>query len=280
MSEQATSTTKQDGHLVVYLAWPLLAGLGLAGVLGVSVGGIVLLASRFDWKLAGAMSGYAFFIVLGLATLGVFWYATTTWGGPLAIERVRQEVIELEPEPVEPETRFISVRRRPALQAPANPYARQVAAAVDVMANRLKRQPILGDIGALTITMEPQARPWVVEFYDVLMRTWQAGAITRRTFEELWPQGGQALYYKYIQGKVGERGIFQTWNIIAQTGPRGSWEYCQPLDVIVGLDPELFAYASAKAEIVTDKAALLRIGLTDQTGQGSAKPNQTEPNQP
>ena len=67
MSEQQTPQ-KRDGHLVVYLAWPMLAGLGLASVLAVSIGGVVLIASG-DWRTSGTVAGVVWFAVLGAATV-------------------------------------------------------------------------------------------------------------------------------------------------------------------------------------------------------------------
>jgi hypothetical protein len=66
MTEQTQH--KRDSHLVVFWAWPLLIGLGLAVVLSVSIGGIVLIASGGELRTAGPVAGYTFFGVLGVAT--------------------------------------------------------------------------------------------------------------------------------------------------------------------------------------------------------------------
>jgi len=67
MTEQ---TEQKENHLTVYLWWPLLAGLLLAAVLAVSVGGVSLLATG-KFLFAGQLLGLTFFGVLGVATVAV-----------------------------------------------------------------------------------------------------------------------------------------------------------------------------------------------------------------
>src|SRR4030042_5080072 len=121
MSEQPNATqNKQDGHLTIYLVWPVLSGLALACVLAVSIGGVWLFVTQFDWKKAGTATGVVFFAILGLSTLWVFGYAAREWAGPRFLERTRQTVELIEPEPPEPDVRFIRTGGRPApLSLPA-----------------------------------------------------------------------------------------------------------------------------------------------------------------
>jgi len=122
---------------------------------------------------------------------------------------------------------------------------------------------------------ELEAPAWVVDMYDILTATWQSGDLTRRNFERLF-EGGTALWIRYVNGdpsKPGRRGrsVFQNWGIIERKDGRGAWRYCQPLDVIFGLDPELAAYAKAKVE---GHSPSERQSTNRNNG---GPPNQTEP---
>ena len=82
MAEQNARSHRGDSHLTVYLLWPALAGVTLAGILAVSVGGIALLVSR-DWQGALTAAGVVFFATLAVATLGTFVYAAVDNGQEL-----------------------------------------------------------------------------------------------------------------------------------------------------------------------------------------------------
>lgn len=275
-------TTKQNSHLVIYLIWPVLAGLALAVVLAVSVGGIVAVLSRGDWRIAGTTAGMVFFTVLGLATLTIFWYAAHEFAGPRRaerIERTRQIVEYIEPAPLEPEVRFIPMRGRPpALNTPTPQLPSRssgVRAAIGHLADRLTATATVHELA--TRTLEPDAPSWVREFYDTLIRVWPTQSLSRRTFESLWPGGkGKRLWRKYVNGtgsRQSQKGIWDTWGIVANTGKRGSWEWTQTLDVIFALDADLHAYATAKANMHSPTE---RAGATRRdTGAGQTGTNQS-----
>ncbi|MBN1937126.1 MAG: hypothetical protein JW934_20880 [Anaerolineae bacterium] len=280
MTEQ-TQTERKENHLTVYLIWPLLGGPGLAGLLAVSVGGIMLMASGFNWALAGAWMGYTFFVVLGLATVAIFVYAAMNWAGPRFIERTRQDVQVIEPDPVVPEPRFIRVGGRPApltLPAPAQPGDRQslVVKAIDVLAHRLKQQELI-TVDHDVPSLEPDALPWVREFYAVTCRMWAAtrpdGVLSRRLFESEFKANGKALYYKYV-GSATDKGLWQTWGII-DPGARGSWVFNQPLEVILSLDDAVRDYAARMSGL-----RLLPHQAGDQskpdTGPGQTRPDRSD----
>lgn len=92
---------KRDGHLVVYVAWPVLGGIALATVAGISVGGIVALSTG-ELATAARIGGYVWFVTSGVVTLALGWYAAREWAGPRMAER-KAEMQYWEPEPYDPD---------------------------------------------------------------------------------------------------------------------------------------------------------------------------------
>ncbi len=272
---------RQDGHLTIYLLWPLLAGLGLAAVLAVSVGGLVGILGGWDAALLAA--AITFFSTLGLATILVFIYAMLSWAGPAGLARLRQTTIieEVEPTVIEQEPRFIRMGGRPkALNAPppALPSGANrgtIRQAIDVLADRLTDRSTL-TLATDATPITPDALPWVKEFYATICAVWPKGSLSRRTFEATWPGGqGKRLWTKYVNGTGhlhSQAGIWSTWGIISQTGSRKTWEFTQPLDVIFSLDQDLGTYARAMAAMVQHSPA---PGQTknDATGQAQTGPD-------
>jgi hypothetical protein len=215
--------------------------------------------------------------------------------GPIRIAWQRLAGSRPQRAPAEPEPRFIPVRGMPgmSISPPLLPGAwaaeserSLVARGVAFLARRLRAQPLAGTYEQMAASIEPQAPGWVVEMYEVLTRTGPTGDLTRRSFEALFRPGGTALWRKYIggdgSGRHSGRGILDIWGCIAQTGPRGSWQYCQPLQVILELDPELRRYAERKADLVQHRHESSRwhspavIGA-GQSARNGVLPNQTEP---
>lgn len=284
---------RTDGHLTVYLAWPLLTGLALAVVGAVSVGGIELMRKGALANAARA-AGWTFFIGLGGITLVMFVYVAGEWAGPRFIEWIRtyRTVEHIEPTPPvqpEPPIRFIPIggRARRLTEPPPTPMlpsGEEEPKALDIrqkvagfLAERLSQRARITtydqEVPALSAG-EDAAPVWCREMLDILCATYMSGDLTRRTFEHLFRPGGTALWYRYVNGTgTGHRGksVFQLWGIISQTGPRGSWEYCQPWHVIVSLDRELHAYAKMHA---VEHSPTGRGGA--QNGAG-VQPNQTKP---
>lgn len=286
MNERHRGTERRgSGHLTVYLAWPVLSGLFLAGVLSVSVGGLVWLFT--DWHTAYLWAGAVGLGTLGLATLIVFTYAAGEFAGPRTIATMRQTTIVEEVELPEPEPRFIRVGGRPlALNAPAPSSGVNrgiLRAAIDHLASGLKRRSTVHTLATDVENLEPAAPAWVVEFYQVVCKVWPAGSLSRRTFEGLWPGGeGKRLWAKYVNGddtgRRAGRGILHTWGVIDQTGPRGSWVWCQPLDVIFNLDRDLQAYADAKSKL--HSPTQLASPLVSGMGADQTRPDQTSQTRP
>ena len=284
MTDQ-TTTQRRDGHLTVYLAWPVLVGLTLAAVLALSVGGLALLGTG-DLARSATLAGQVFLVVLGLGTVGMIVFVLGEWRGPAGIERLRRSVELIEPDAPDPEIRFIRLGgRRPALTTPA-PRAPSadggIGRAIDTWAQRFKKAPIATYEGTAA-TIEPDAAPWVKDFYTVLCTAWGAGSLSRRTFEGLWSGGrGKRLWAKYVNGtgsRHSQKGLWDTWGIIAKTGVRGTWEWTQTLDVIFSLDRDLAAYARARAELVGHPPTTPGDGTGPGTSTDQTRPNQrTRPN--
>lgn len=282
MNEQTASQHK-DGHLVIYLAWPILAGLALGAVLAVSVGGMTLIKGNL--RGAGIAAGVAFFVTFPLVAIGVFLYAAGNWAGPRVIERTRQGVIfeEEEPAPMVETPRPIVINpRRPLLTAPAprlpEPGGVNRAAMRDVIEGIVtKRTPIPPAAGYDTEieSIEPDAPEWVIEFYAVLCGIW-GKPLTRRCFEDTFKEGGQALYYKYVGStNPSGAGLWQNWRIITQTGPRGSWEFCYDLETILKTNADVWQYAQARQRMIKAPSPTPPGG--DRLTSENPQPNQTKP---
>jgi len=254
------STRRGDSHLTVYVAWPILAGVGLGAVLSVSVGGVVLLVTRLDWRTAGIWTAGTFFVTLGVTTVGVFLYALNEWSGPRRAERLARldrEVVEVDAP--EPEPRFIrlSSKRPLKYEPPPMPTTEQerrgvLASTIGVLADRLGRTATVTTYEQAAQTIEPEAPPWIREMYTVLCASWP-DHLTRREWSSMF-DGGTMLWSKYINGdgsgRHARRGILDTWGAIERQDGRGSWRYCHDLETIFGLDPELKAYAEARSGLV------------------------------
>jgi len=271
-----------DGHLTVYVAWPILAGLGVGAVLALSVGGVALLLTDLDWQRAGTWAAGTFFVVLGVVTVGLFLYATADWTGPRRAERIersRREVVQVHMP--EPPPRFIPLttdrplRREPPALPSAAEERGAVAKAIDVLSDGLKARAAVTTYDQDAETLEPDAPPWVKEMYAVLCGSWP-DHLTRRDWQRLFPDGGTALWSRYVNGtgdRRGQRGILATWNVIEKADGRGAWQYTQPLDVVFSLDPELQRYAEARSGLVVRSPG--RAGVTGNAARLGAEPNQT-----
>ena len=276
---------RRDGHLTVYLIWPLLAGLGLATILAISIGGLTFLSTG-DLATAGRTGGITFFVVLGLATLGVFAYAAAQWAGPRTLAEIHQTVEVIEQKPVEQPPRFIRVRgpvlNQPAPMLPSGVNRSVVSRAIDVLTGRLQRRPAVHVLDAEARSLEPDAPAWVSEFYTTLNTVWPTQSLSRRTFEALWPGGrGKRLWRKYVNGtghQHAQRGLWDTWGIIAKTGQRGTWQWTQPLQVIYSLDADLAKYAAALAGLHSPTGSARPAGLI--TGSAQTRPDRSGPVQP
>ena len=279
MTEQPN---RHDGHLTVYVAWPILAGLGVGAVLALSVGGVALLWTRLDWLAAGTWAAGTFFVVLGVVTAGVFMYATADWSGPRRAERIersRREVVRVQA-PEQP-PRFIPLSsgrplRREPPRLPATEQDRGlVGKAIDMLSDRMKTRAAVTTYDQDAATLEPDAPPWVREMYRVVCASWP-DHLTRRDWQRLFPDGGTALWARYVNGtgdRHGQRGVLATWGAIERLDGRGAWRYTQPLDVVFSLDPELQRYAAARSGLVVRSPG--RPGVTGNAARDAAEPNQT-----
>lgn len=235
--------SRRDGHLTVYLAWPILAGLGLATVLAVSVGGVVLIGSGGEWEQAGTAAGVVWFVVLGLATVVVFWYAAREWAGPRRaerIERARREVIEVLPdgEEMEPPPPMI-VRGFSPKMLPAT---------------------IEHSIEALG----PVADPEIEHLYRFIADCWRADDVTQNgCMSRGWRRSDWDRYIggsrrRSDAGKESARGLLNRAGIIRKDG--NSWRICSTLEQALHINDDLQAYANARAQLV-------RLDKSDKTSQ-------------
>lgn len=231
-----------DGHLMVYLAWPLLSGLGLASALAVSVGGVVLIASAGDWQLSGTVAGVVWFVVLGLATVTVFLYAAREWAGPRRqerIEKTRQEVIEVEPDDLEPPPPMILRGFSPQALLPAT-------------------------LDLTTESITPAVDPEIDHLYRFILDAWQygdvtqAGCMARGWRRKDWDKFVGGSRRRSDAGKESARGLLDRAGIIRKDG--NSWVTCATLEQAFSINDDLKAYASARAQ-------LIRLDKTDKTSQ-------------
>ena len=222
-----------------------------------------------------------------MGTLGVFLYAALSWGGPARLERIRQTVIveESEPQVIENTPRPIVISpRRPRLteQAPTVPMlpegASRATVATAIRALIGKVAPAPATLHNQVEAIGPETPPdWVREFHDVTCAMW-GKPLTRRSFEDNFSERGQALYYRYV-GKSGaatrkDKGLWQNWRVIDQSGPRGSWAFAYDLETILKSNADVWEYAKAKAELVRRSPADQWLTeKPDETG------NRTKPNQ-
>jgi hypothetical protein len=223
---------KHDNHLTVYLAWPLLAGLGLAIVLSISAAGLAMFFSRFDWSKVGMAAGLTFFGVLGGGTLAVFWYAAHEWAGPRTAERIARPVqVVTQARPEEP---------RPPM-----------------VINRYNEPPML-PAGSMDVEIDPlvaDAAPEVMELYNFITQLWPGGDISRKTARE---HGfDRAVWERLIGGVRGKegmesgRGHLDRAGVVVHTGK--GWQIAASLDQAYAINADLLAYAQARAEIVTGR---------------------------
>lgn len=245
---------KRDGHLTVYLAWPLLAGLGLASVLAVSAGGVVLIASRGNWQISGTVLGVVWFVVLGLATMIVFVYAAKEWAGPRRqerIERTRQDVIEVLPEEIEPPPPMIVRGFSPRALLPAT-------------------------VDHTIESLAPAVDPEIDHLYRFILDAWQYGDVTqagcmgRGWRRKDWDKFIGGSRRRADAGKESARGLLDRAGIIRKDG--NSWVTCATLEQALSINDDLRAYANARAQlIVLDKPDETRQvrpgGVTDSTGE-------------
>jgi len=280
MTEQPN---RHDPHLVVYVAWPVLAGLGVGAVLALSVGGVALLLTDLDWQRAALWAAGTFFVVMGTVTLGLFLYAAREWAGPRRQERIeqaRREVLHVHdqaPPRFIPVTSGRPLRREPP-RLPATEQERgAIGKAIDVLAGRLTQTARVTTLDVDAVTLEPDAAPWVREMYSVVCASWP-DKLTRRDWQRLFPDGGTRLWRRYVagdgSGRRAKRGILETWGCIEKRDRRGAWQYTQPLDVVFSLDPELHAYAEARSGLVVRSPG--RPGATGNAAEAGTEPNRTD----
>jgi len=226
----------------VYLVWPVLSGLCLASVLSVSVGGVVLIASRGDWALAGTWVGSIWFAVLGVVTVVVFVYAAREWAGPRRaerIERVRQEVVEVVREEGEP-------------PAP-------------IIVHGFSSPPLLPASMDHTIeSLAPAADPEIDHLYRFVLDAWQhgdvtqAGVMSRGWRRKDWDKFVGGSRRRSDMGKESARGLLDRAGIIRKDG--GGWVICATLEQALSINDDLNGYANARAQLV-------RLGKSDKTSQ-------------
>jgi hypothetical protein len=170
----------------------------------------------------------------------------------------------------------------PAPALPSGQNRAGIRAAMTHLVDKLAATATVTEVAAEAETLTPNAPGWCVEMYDTIVTVWPEQSLSRRTFERLWPGGtGKRLWQKYVNGSGNlhsQKGLWATWNIIDQTGPRSTWEWTQPLDIIFSLDADLHRYASEMAALVqhSPTGPVSPSGPAQNTGQtGPDRTNQT-----
>lgn len=219
-----------DSHLVIYLVWPLLAGLGLAVMLSISVAGIAMIASGLNWHVVGLAAGLTFFGVLGGGTLAVFWYAAHEWAGPRTAERIATPVhVVTQARPEEPRPPLVIRGYGEPPMLPAG------------MSADMEIDPLVQD-----------APPELMEMYNFITCLWPTGDISRNNARK---HGfDRTVWERLVGGVRGQedresgRGILDRAGIVTRTGQ--GWKIAASLDQAYAINADLLAYAQARAEIV------------------------------
>jgi hypothetical protein len=221
---------QRDGHLTVYLAWPLLAGLGLAAVTAICVGGLFGMWAR-SLASAGMAAGVAFFTTWGLSTLVVFIYAARSWGGPLALERMKQPVqvvTRAEPERAERPPMVIRGYGQPPL--------------------------IEASLESNIRAMEPDASKDVRGLYKFITAMWPTGSITQadclgKGFSRRdWDRYIGGSRRKGDAGKDSARGWLDRAGVIAKEG--NEWKIGASLEEALKINDDLLRYATSLSKVV------------------------------
>lgn len=246
-----TPTVRKDGHLAVYVLWPLCGGLALAVVTALSVGGCTALGTG-DWTTTGRTAGGWFFVTWPVSTIGIFLYAMWGWGGPMRLERARREVIEIDPGPDDRDEwepplilRPFGGRRRLPGALPALP-----AQVVDV--ERDAEQ------------VAPRASREVEQLYRFVTMMWPLGDVTqagcaRAGYSRRW-------WDKYVGGSRSRKliGTEQARGYLDRAGvvckDSNKWVICADLAQALSINDELRAYAEAMSQVV-------RLDKSDETCQ-------------
>jgi len=226
--------SETNGHLTIYVLWPLCGGLMLGAVLGVAAGGLQLLGGK-PWRDAAQTGGRVALVVLAATTVGVFLYALLGWAGPARLARLQQPRVEQIAEQREEEEEPPWVVQRPWKRL--NPVP-QLPARLQIEAR----------------SIEPPARREIRELYRFIITMWPTGDITQANCRA---KGFTRRYWdRYIGGSRAEsklgtesgRGILDRAGVIRKSG--GAWVIAAPLDQALQINDELWAYAQARAKMV------------------------------
>jgi len=224
----------RNGHLTIYVLWPLCGGLMLGAVLGLAAGGLAKLGGK-TWPAAAQVGGRVALVVLAATTAGVFLYALLGWAGPARLARLQQPRIEKVVEEREEEEEPPWVVQRPWRRlhpAPQIPARLQIEAA----------------------SIEPPVRREIRELYRFIITMWPTGDITQANCRA---KGFTRRYWdRYIGGSRAEsklgtesgRGILDRAGVIRKDG--NTWVIAAPLDVALQINEELWEYAQARARMV------------------------------
>lgn len=228
-AENVQTRHRGDGHLIVYVVWPVTGGLLVGIMMAIGVGGLVGLLSR-NWVAGGGWMAGTFFVVCPTVTLLTFLYAARGWGGPLRLERARQDAGYESVEVIEPED------ERPAMVI--RPY---MPALPDGLTHQIR-------------SLEPKADHETMALYQYISKMWPLGTVTQTASLQAgfrrkdWDKYVGGSRRKKAVGTESGRGILDRAGVVRKDG--GSWVICAPLDKVFKVTPELEQYAAAKAEIV------------------------------
>jgi hypothetical protein len=224
---------ERNGHLTIYVLWPLCGGLMMGAVLGVAIGGLQLLGGK-PVEDALRTGGRWALIVLAVTTVGVFVYALLGWAGPARLARLKQPRVEEVLEVQEQEEAPWIVQRpfkrlNPAPQLPAK---LQVAAK----------------------SIEPPVRREITDLYRFITTMWPTNDITQANCRQhgftrrYWDRFIGGSRAERDLGKESARGLLDRAGVIRKDG--NAWVICAPLDQALQISDELWQYAQARARMI------------------------------
>lgn len=235
---------RRDGHLVVYVGWPVLSGLALATVAAVSVGGVVLIAGGGEWREAGTVAAVVWFVALGLVTVGVFWYAASEWRGPRQRERI--ELTRHAGDEGPGDEGPWDAAGEEECEAPwrvLRPYGAQ------------RGRPLLAAPDMAVRSLFPEVDAQTQALYEFITRVWPTGNVSRDHCIALG--FGRAQWERYVGGQRGKEGLETGRGILERAGlvyrdEKGYWNITPgaTLEAAYRVTEGVEQYAGAMARLV------------------------------
>jgi len=229
-------------HLVVYVGWAVVGGIGLGGVVGLGVMGLAGLAGA-GWPGAGIWGGAVGCGLLVVVPLVTYFYAMTGWKGPGRIAEIEQGGWGED------------AGETPAVQE-EEPWR--------VIRPQLGRGPMSLLPARVEKGVEragPSARREIEDLCRFISVMWPTGDITQANCERMgftrrwWDRYIGGSRAKRKRGTESGRGLLDRAGVIEKEG--GRWAICSTLEEALSWNNELREYADA----------LARFGGSSQSGK-------------